>query len=319
MNILITGATGFIGQRLMQILLTQTPHRLAALVRRNGTPLPEGVRRIQVDALDGATDYGDQLAGFDVIIHLAARVHRLEETHDSAYPAYKAINTDGTLNLARQAVTAGVRRFIYLSSIKVNGESTDPGRPFRADDPPQPSDPYAISKHEAERALAQLSQETGLEYVIIRPPLVYGPGVKANFQRLMGMVRRGLPLPLGAVDNRRSLVSLDNLTSLIQRCLDHPAAANQVFLISDDRDLSTAELLRQIAAAMQRTVRLLPFPPGLLSLAARLLGREDLARRLLGNLQVDISKTKNLLGWQPVATLEEGLRETARNYLQQSR
>ncbi len=318
MNILITGATGFIGRRLIQTLLAQTPHRIAVLTRQSA-PLPDAVQPIRIDAIDGDTDYGDRLTGFDVIVHLAARVHRLDDTHLSAYPAYKAINTDGTLNLARQAAAAGVRRFIYLSSIKVNGESTTPGHPFRADDPPQPSDPYAISKHEAERALALLSQETGLEYVIIRPPLVYGPGVKANFQRLLGMVRKGLPLPLGAVDNRRSLVSLDNLTSLIRRCLDHPAAANQVFLVSDDRDLSTAELLRQIAAAMHRTIRLLPFPPGLLALAARLLGREDLARRLLGNLQVDISKTKRLLGWQPVSSVEEGLRETAQSYLQQTR
>ncbi|MCU7842290.1 MAG: SDR family oxidoreductase [Candidatus Thiodiazotropha sp. (ex Monitilora ramsayi)] len=317
MNILITGATGFIGQRLVQGLLKQSTHRLSALTRRRNSSLPEGVHPILINTIDGESDYAASLDGIDVVIHLAARVHKMDDTGDASYPAYKATNVDGTLRLARQAAMAGVKRFIYLSSIKVNGEFTRPGAPFKADDPPHPTDPYAVSKYEAERALMLLTQETALEFVIIRPPLVYGPGVKANFQKLMEIVRRGIPLPLGAIKNRRSLVSIDNLVSLIQHCIDHTAAKNQIFLVSDDQDLSTTELLRRIAASMNRSVFLIPFPTSLLQLIARLLGKEEVTKRLLGDLQVDVTKTKNLLEWQPVTTLEESLRDTANNYLQQ--
>jgi nucleoside-diphosphate-sugar epimerase len=316
LNILITGASGFIGQRLIQDLLAHTPHQLAAITRTTNTPLPQKVRPILIDTIDGETDYANHLNGFDVVIHLAARVHRIDDTGASSYPAYQATNVEGTQRLASQAAAAGAKRFIYLSSIKVNGESTHPGQSFTPDDPPQPSDPYALSKHEAECGLMSLSLSAGLEYVIIRPPLVYGPGVKANFQKLMGMVRRGLPLPLGAINNRRSLVSIDNLISLIRHCIDHPAAANQIFLVSDDQDLSTTELLRCLASAMNRPSRLIPFPTTLLNLTAKLFGKGEIAKRLLNNLQVDVGKTKTLLDWQPVITLDEGIRKTALSYLQ---
>ena len=319
MNILLTGATGFIGQAVIRDLLAHTSYHISALVRRASDSLPGGIDRIEVDAIDGNTDYSNILAGFDVIIHLAARVHRLNENRETAYYAYKSINVDGTLNLARQAAAAGVSRFIFLSSIKVNGESTRPGRPFKADDPPNPSDPYAISKYESELGLASLAESTGMEFVVIRPPLVYGPGVKANFQRLMGLIRKGLPLPFGSIDNLRSLVSIDNLTSLIRHCIDHPKAANKVFLVSDDRDVSTPELLRMIASGMQLRSRLIAFPKATLNLVASLFGKEEIARRLLDNLQVDITKTKSELGWQPESTMEEAVRQTAINYLQHAK
>ncbi len=317
MNILITGATGFIGQRLTAELLAQTTHRITVLTRKHKTHLPSKVRTILIDSIENISNYAQQLSGIDVIIHLAARVHRMDDTARNTYPAYKAINMDSTLRLANQAAAAGVKRFIYISSIKVNGESTETGHPFKAEDPPHPMDPYAISKYESECALLQLSQSSGMETVIIRPPLVYGPGVKANFMKLMRLVSRGLPLPLGAVENRRSLVSIDNLIDLIRLCIDHPDAANQVFLVSDDHDLSTTELLRCIATGMNRPIRLIPFPTPLLRLAAKLFGRNDIANRLFGNLEVDISKTKTLLGWQPVKTPEEAIRQTAQSYLHQ--
>jgi nucleoside-diphosphate-sugar epimerase len=319
LNILITGATGFIGQAVVQHLLAMTDHQVTALTRRTSAAVPDGVKCLQVEAIDGSTDYGNQLAGVDVVIHLAARVHRLNETSGTSYPAYKSINVDGTLNLARQAVKAGVRRFIYLSSIKVNGESTQLGKPFTADDTPTPSDPYAISKCEAERGLMALSKDTGMQYVIIRPPLVYGPGVKANFQKLMGLIRKGLPLPLGSTDNLRSMVSIDNLVNLVQRCINHPNANNKVFLVSDDRDVSTTELLRIVADAMDLPCRLILFPKSLLTLAASIFGKKDIARRLLGSLQVDISKTKSELDWKPVITIEEAIRLTVRSYIQHTR
>lgn len=319
MNILITGATGFIGQAVIRDLLAHPRHRISALTRLTSSTLPEGIPRIEVNAIDGATDYSNRLAGFDVVIHLAARVHHLQEQRDTAYSAYKSINVDGTLNLARQAADAGVGRFIYLSSIKVNGESTRPGHPFRADDPPRPSDPYAVSKYEAERGLMALSETTGMAFVIIRPPLVYGPGVKANFHKLMGLIRRGLPLPFGSIDNLRSMVSIDNLASLIRHCIEHPNAANKIFLVSDDRDVSTTELLRILANAMELPGRLILFPKTLLSMAARLAGKEEIARRLLDNLQVDISKTKSELDWRPESSLEEAIRRTAQNYLQHAK
>ena len=315
MNILITGATGFIGQALIQDLLAHTNYRLSALTRKTSRALPEGIERLEITSIDGSADYGELLAGFEVIIHLAARVHRLNEKSQASYPAYKALNVDGTQNLARQAAESGVKRFIYLSSIKVNGESTPPGRPFTADDLPNPSDAYAQSKYESEQSLIALSEASGMQYVIIRPPLVYGPGVKANFKKLMGIVHRGVPLPFGSIDNRRSLVSLDNLVSLIRRCIDHPNATNEIFLVSDDHDVSTSELMRILADAMNVRDRLILFPKTLLSIAAALFGKQEIRRRLLDNLQVDIAKTKSVLGWLPESRLEDAIRLTARNYL----
>jgi len=220
---------------------------------------------------------------------------------------YRLVNVEGTLNLARQAAAAGIKRFIYISSIKVNGESTPLGKPFLSSDIPEPEDPYGVSKREAEQGLMQLAADTGMEVVIIRPPLVYGPGVKGNFATMIKLIDKGLPLPLGAVHNKRSLVGVDNLVDLIIRCIDHPAAANQVFLAGDGEDLSTTELLRGVANAMGKPARLIPVPVGLLQLSATLLGKEAVAQRLLGSLRVDITKTCELLDWRPPYTVEEGL------------
>ena len=237
----------------------------------------------------------------------------------AAYPLaeFRRVNVDGTIRLARQAAQAGVKRFIFLSSIKVNGEATQLGHPFLADQPPAPEDPYGISKREAEEGVRVLAQETGMEVVIIRPPLVYGPGVKANFLAMMRWLKRGIPLPLGAVtENRRSLVALDNLVDLIVTCLGHPAAANQTFLVSDAESLSTAALLRRMGDAIGRPTRLIPVPVPMLQLGAGLLGKRGMAQSLCGSLEVDISKTRDLLGWTPSISVDEGLRQTAEAFMQ---
>jgi UDP-glucose 4-epimerase len=251
------------------------------------------------------------LVGITTVVHLAARVHVMRDTEAYPLAAFRVVNVVETLSLARQAAAAGVRRFVFISSVKVNGETTQPGHPFTADDAPAPLDPYGISKMEAEQGLRQIAAETGMEVVIIRPPLVYGPGVKANFSAMMRWLQRGVPLPLGAIDNQRSLVALDNLVDLIITCISHPAAANQTFLVSDGEDVSTSELLRRMGRAMGRPARLLPVPAGLLKLAATLAGRRDMAQRLCGSLQVDIEKTRQLLGWSPPLTLDQGLKKAA--------
>lgn len=297
--LLLTGASGFVGTSLAQRLSMQ-----GEVVRRAGPRLggPQPV------------DWSAALHHCRCVIHLAARVHVLRETSSDPLESFRAVNTAGTIDLARQAAAAGVARFVYVSSIKVNGESTPSGLPFRHDDPPRPLDPYGISKREAEDALREIAAATGMEVVIIRPPLVYGPGVKANFAALARAVQRGWPLPLGSVThNRRSLVALDNLVDLLNTCIDHPAAAHQTFLVSDGEDLSTAELLQRLGQAMGRPARLLPLPPTLLEAGAALVGRREVAQRLLGNLQVDITHTRKTLGWTPPLTVDEGLRRTVAN------
>jgi UDP-glucose 4-epimerase len=224
---------------------------------------------------------------------------------------FRRVNVQGTLNLARQAAAAGVRRFVFISSIKVNGEATQLGRSFTADDAPAPLDAYGVSKMEAEQGLRELAAQTGMEVIIIRPPLVYGPGVKANFAAMMRWLQRGVPLPLGAIHNQRSLVALDNLVDLIVTCHTHPAAANQTFLVSDGEDVSTSELLRRMGQALDRPARLLPVPQSWLKLAAAMVGKSDVAQRLCGSLQVDISKTRQLLSWTPPLSLDQGLKRAA--------
>lgn len=252
------------------------------------------------------------MRGCDVVLHLAGRAHVMHEEALDPLGRFREVNTAGTLNLARQAAAAGVRRFVFASSIKVNGEETAPNRPFRHDDAPRPADPYGVSKREAEDGLRALAATTGMEVVIVRPPLVYGPGVKANFLSLMRAVQRGLPLPLASVTgNRRSLVALDNLADLLITCVSHPAAAGQTFLVSDGEDLSTADLLRRMGRALHRPARLLPCPPPLLQMGATMLGKSAIGHRLLGNLQVDISHTRATLGWTPPITVDEGLRRAA--------
>ncbi|MEO5872342.1 MAG: NAD-dependent epimerase/dehydratase family protein [Gemmatimonadaceae bacterium] len=233
------------------------------------------------------------------LVHAAARVHVMRDGAADPLTEFRLVNVEGTLHLAREAARAGVRRFVFLSSIKVNGERTDPDRPFTASDEAAPADSYGISKHEAERGLRALAVQTGMEVVIIRPVLVYGPSVKGNFRSMIGWLQKGVPLPLGAIRNKRSLVALDNLVDLIMVCLRHPAAANQTFLVSDGDDLSTTELLRGVSAAMNKKARLLPVPQSVIEMLARVVGKSDIAQRLCGNLQVDIRKTRELLGWSP--------------------
>jgi nucleoside-diphosphate-sugar epimerase len=263
---------------------------------------------VEVQGLDANTNWLATLTNQQVVIHAAARAHIMKDEVSDPLTEYRCVNVDGTLNLARQAAAMGVKRFIFISSIKVNGELTHPGKAFTEEDLAAPEDAYGISKWEAEQGLWQIQRETGMEVVIIRPPLVFGPGVKGNFASMIRLVEKGLPLPLGAIDNQRSLVALDNLVDLIITCIDHPAAANQVFLAGDGEDLSTTELLRGVARAMGKPARLIPVPPSLLMLGATVLGKKAVAQRLLGSLQVDISKARRLLGWQPPVSVEEGLR-----------
>jgi UDP-glucose 4-epimerase len=261
-----------------------------------------------VGDLTSYNDWGHALKGISVVVHAAARVHVMNDTATDPLIEFRRVNLQGTLNLARQAATSGVRRFVFISSIKVNGEATVLGSPFFADDVPTPLDAYGVSKMEAEQGLRQIAADTGMEVVIIRPPLVYGPGVKANFAALMRAVQRGWLLPLGAVYNQRSLVALDNLVDFIITCTTHPLAANQTFLVSDGQDLSTTQLIREMAQAAGVTARLLPVPVPWLRAAARVLGKADSVDRLCGNLQVDISKARTLLGWMPPVSVTEGLR-----------
>ncbi|MDH0057963.1 UDP-glucose 4-epimerase family protein [Stutzerimonas stutzeri] len=303
----ITGANGFIGSHLFSRLERHPKCHVIGLCRN--VPHIKGAvsRLLAVGDLQQA-DLAAALRAGDVLIHAAARAHIMKDEVVDPLAEYRRINVEGTLNLARQAATAGVRRFIFISSIKVNGEATPTGTAFHADDKLAPEDAYGLSKMEAEQGLRELAAETGMEVVIIRPPLVYGPGVKGNFASMIKLVDRGLPLPLGAIHNKRSLVGIDNLVDLIIHCIDHPAAANQVFLAGDGEDLSTTELLRGVGKAMGKPARLTPVPAGLLQFGATLLGKKAMAQRLLGSLQVDISKTCELLDWKPPYTVEEGLR-----------
>lgn len=315
MMVLLTGSTGFVGQALLERLATQPALDLVAVSRRPASGLPAGVVHAQISDIAADTSWQSALSGVQVVIHTAARVHVMSDKVADPLAEFRKVNVDGTLNLARQAVAAGVKRFIFISSIKVNGESTAPGKPYSAESPSAPVDPYGISKLEAELALRALAAETGLKVVIIRPPLVYGPGVKANFLSMLRWLSKGIPLPLGAVHNRRSLVALDNLVDLIATCIEHPAAANQTFLVSDGEDLSTSQLLRRMGGALGRPARLVPVPMRLLEAGAALLGQRALAQRLCGSLQVDISKTRELLNWSPPLGVDEALRRTAKSFL----
>ena len=312
---LVTGTTGFVGTALVARLVDEGRFFVRAAVRRESGELPAAVERVVVGDLTPDADWEPALAGVDAVVHLAARVHVMREATADPLAEFRRVNVGGTLNLARQAAAAGVRRFVFLSSVKVNGEGGSAA--YRETDPPAPQDAYGISKHEAELGLHEIAAETGIEVVIIRPPLVYGPGVKANFHALLRAVARGMPLPLGAIHNRRSLVALDNLVDLIVTCIDHPAAANQTFLVSDGEDLSTTELIRRLARAMGRPARLIPVPTVALMAGATLLGKREMAARLCGSLQVDITKARKVLGWTLPVSVDEGLRRTAEHYLQQ--
>lgn len=306
---LVTGSSGFVGRAVCAEILSRGG--AVTSVTRTPSQQSSGVKNVVVVRIDGHTDWLDALKGCDAVVHLAARVHVMQEITVDPLAEFRRVNVQGTLALARQAAAAGVRRFVFISSVKVNGESTQPGAPFTADDAPAPRDAYGTSKMEAEQGLRELAIQTGMEVVIIRPPLVYGPGVKANFATMMRWLRRGIPLPLGAIHNQRSLVALDNLVDLILLCLTHPAAAHQTFLVSDGEDVSTPELLRRMGRAMGCPARLLPVPSRVLKRAGALLGKSDVVQRLCGSLQVDMAQTQDLLGWTPPVSLDEGLRRAA--------
>jgi nucleoside-diphosphate-sugar epimerase len=304
---LVTGGNGFVGRALCTALADRG-ERVVSAVRK-----PTTMNDVQVGDLDGKTDWRLALRGCEVVYHLAARVHVMSDDEIDPLSAYREVNVVGTLNLARQAVVAGVRRFIFVSSVKVNGESTTTQH-FGSSDAPGPCDPYGQSKMEAEQALQKLGEETGLEVVIVRPPLVYGPGVKANFLNLIKLVKVGIPLPFGSVHNRRSMVALDNLVDLLIVCGNHPKAAGKIFMVSDGVDMGIDELVARIADAMHKRVLILPFPPFLIVLLAKLLGRRAVADRLLDSLQVDISDTRTILGWQPVVTPQAAIKQTVEHF-----
>lgn len=306
-RVLVTGANGFVGTALCERLKTDGVAAIGA-VRSSGNPT--SCEPCVVGDLDGHTNWRVALTGISHVVHLAARVHVTDRHVSHSLSWFREVNVAGTVNLARQAVDAGVRRFLFVSSIKVNGEHTPVG-PFRPDDPPCPKDAYAQSKHEAEQALLEIGRRTGLEIVIVRPPLVYGPGVKGNFLTLLRAVQREWPLPLASCRNRRSLIGLTNFIDLLKTCLTHPAATGEIFLASDGEDLSTPELLHRVAHALGLKPRLFRFPPSLLQLASRLIGRSSVYDRLCGSLHVDASKVRSRLVWSPPSTVGEELRRTA--------
>lgn len=310
-RVLVTGASGFIGSVLCRELAAGGyPVRGIVRCLDAMTKAVAAVEYQPVGSLEHEVDWMPLLQDVDTVIHLASVAHYLGPVNDEAIERFFRINVGATQTLAEQAVAAGVRRFIYLSSIKVNGEMTN-GQPFSADDPPRPEGVYGESKLKAEQTLQGICHEKGMELVIIRPPLVYGPNVRGNLQRLMSVIDSGLPLPFGSIDNRRSMVGVRNLCDLIRTCIEHPRAAGQVFIAADGEDLSTAELVRRLARAAGRQARLVPFPPALLMLMGRLIGRGDEVRRLTQSLQVDVSKTLDMLQWNPPVGLDEGLRELA--------
>lgn len=319
MKVLLTGATGFVGRGVLARLRQEDDVQVRVSQRGIAAQWPDGVEVAQIDGLSVAQSWAQALCGVDVVIHCAGRVHVMDERAADPLAEFRSVNVEATRHLAQEAAAAGVKRFVFVSSIKVNGEETAPGLPFTADAAPQPQDPYGQSKLEAEQALFAVAAQTGLEVVVVRPPLVYGPGVKANFASLMRALQRRLPLPFGAIDNRRSLVARDNLVDLLLLCAQHPAAAGQVFLVSDGEDLSTAQLCRGLSKALGVRPRLLPVPSGLLHLLGLLTGRSQQVQRLLGSLQVDISATRRQLGWIPPVSVEQALQEAAKEFSQEQK
>jgi len=329
MNILVTGATGFVGRALLTELI-EKDHQVTVMVRAISEDLPQSVKQIEIGDLrylyakqPYATNFADladkrstsafsaneklnlSLDSIEVVIHAAGQVRTRLNNLDDSLKELRHINTYPTLKLAKQAAQSGVKRFIFISTIKVNGETTEYHTPFLESDDCRPTDPYAISKCEAEQGLMQVARETGMEVLIIRPPLIYGPGVKGNFASMMKYVRIGIPLPFATVKNKRSLLALDNFNSFIINCLANPKASNQVFLLSDNEDVSTAELLRKLAAAEGKNARLLPVPVSWMKFAAHLFGKIEVAQRLFGSLQVDCTKACYLLDWKPIVSMDE--------------
>lgn len=311
-SILVTGGSGFIGSSVIRCLNERGTQVIPVSKRGLAGTIPKD--------LTSNESWCELLEPVDCIIHTAARVHVMSETSLDALAAYRYVNVSGTLNLARQAAKIGVRRFVFLSSVKVNGERMlSQGRPLSEVDTPLPQEPYGISKLEAEIGLFRLAEEYGMEVVVVRPPLVYGPGVKANFQAMMDWLIKGFPLPLGSLNNRRSMVGLGNLVDILLKCVEHPNAANQTFFVSDGVDVTTTDLLRRLGEALMHPARLIPIPSWIIEKGALAIGKQDIATRLCGSLQVDISKARSLLGWDPPITIDDELLRTARHFLDQKR
>lgn len=318
MKVLVTGASGFVGRGLCPVLVEQGHEVVAVLRSASAIEMPKQLGAYPSPAIVGSigpeTNWQPLLQGVHAVVHLAARVHVMVDVATDPLAAFRSVNTEGTLNLARQCAAAGVRRFVFVSSIKVNGEGRK--QPYSESDPALPQDAYAISKWEAELGLREIESATGMAVVILRPPLVYGPGVGANFLRLMRMVEKRRPLPFGRVENRRSLLYLGNFTDAIRLCLEHPAAAGKTYLLSDGEDVSSADLVRRLARAMKRPTRLLPVPASWLRRAGALAGRSAEMDRLLGSLAVDSSQIRRELGWRPPFSMEDGLGQAVAYFLQ---
>lgn len=304
-RILVTGGSGFVGSTLVMRLADFLSCDVVAVVRSSGFKFPSRVIECKVGSLSRDTDYRNALTGGDVVVHSAARVHVMNDQTSDPQSMFRMVNVEGTLNLARQAADLGVKRFVFLSSIKVNGEGGSGTRPFTVDDIPNPTDSYGISKFEAEAGLHKISESSGMEIVIIRPPLVYGGEVKENFQAMMSRLHRGISLPL------------DNFVDLIRICLEHPSAANEIFLVSDGQDLSTTELLHHLARSLGTPARLILVHVWLMRIVTVLLQSSSLSTRLFDSLQVDITRTKNLLGWSPPVDVNEALYSTAQHFLRE--
>jgi nucleoside-diphosphate-sugar epimerase len=313
MTLLLTGASGFVGQNILKTM-QQCGLKVRPVYRSINSAKGQS-HSVLVPDWDSSTCWSQALQGIDVVIHSAARAHIVREVSFDPLTEYRRVNVQGTLNLARQAAQKGSRRFVFLSSIKVNGEETQSGQSFTSDDIPLPLDPYGVSKLEAEYGLREIESKTGMEVVVIRPTLVYGPNVRANFLRILKIVDRGIPLPFGSVKNKRSMVSIDNLVDLVSICISHPMAAGQTFIASDGHDLSTPELICQLALLMGRQAHLISVPPRLLRLLGTLIGRRNDVERLLGTLQVDIGHTRNTLDWTPPVNVQVGLSKTVDWYL----
>lgn len=313
-RLLLTGATGFVGSAIQQRIVADGNYDLTIAVR-NINEQSDTVRIIKVDDLKANNDWSEALKGVNVVVHSAARVHVMDDKSTNPLTDFRKVNVEGTLNLARQAADAGVKRFIFISSIKVNGEGTKIGKPYTEDSKPNPIDPYGISKYEAEQGLLNIAETTALEVVIIRPTLVYGENVKGNFHSLMKWTYKGVPLPIGGIKhNLRSLVSVDNLVDFIITCIEHKDAKNEVFLVSDDDDISTAGLLEEISQGLGVKNKAVNIPAKFINTAASAIGKSGVAQRLSGSLQVDISKAKTLLGWKPKYSTSESIQKTARFY-----
>ena len=310
-KVLVTGSTGFVGKLLCRRLLADNHFvRGSIWVEDSSINLPDRVETVLINSIGPDTDWSEALTGIDTVIHLAARVHIMNDPSSNPLVEFQRVNTEGTKRLAIEAAKAGVRRLVFVSSIKVNGEEAS--KPYTAESTPNPSDPYGISKLEAEQSLRQIEAETGMEVVVVRPTLVYGPGVKANFFNMMRVVQRSIPLPLASITNNRSLIYIGNLVDALTTCATHPSAAGKTYLLSDGEDVSTPELIRRVAHALDVHTRLVPVPQIVLQLAGAMLGKVGVVKRLVGSLTVDSSNIRRELSWEPPFTLEEGLNETAK-------